>query len=352
MTFDNIIAFLMAVASVCASAAPRYELKPIVTGLEAPVYVTTAPGDRDSLYVVLQAGQIVKVTHGKVVSPPVLDIRSKVAWGGEMGLLGLAFHPKFAENGRYFIDYTVDDKKRQTIVAERNVRHPGEREWLRIDQPYSNHKGGQLAFGPDGRLYIGMGDGGSAGDPYRNGQNQTALLGKILTLDVEAPKAAPEIFALGLRNPWRFTFDPKTQALFVGDVGQNIWEEIDIVEKGGNYGWNVMEGKHCYPASAQCNPNGLKLPIWEYPHENGENCIIGGQVYRGKKIPELEGAYVYGDFGSGRIWALYYDQAAKKVIRNVEILKVGPMSSFGVDADGEILPVDYTGKIWRLEATK
>jgi glucose/arabinose dehydrogenase len=232
---------------------------------------------------------------------------------------------------------------------------------LEIAQPFSNHKGGRLVFGPDGYLYLGPGDGGSAGDPNGNGQNRSVLLGKILRIDVaQSPYGIPpdnpfagntegfreEIYAYGVRNPWRFSFDSVTGWLWVADVGQDLYEEIDIVEKGKNYGWNIMEGKHCY-GSPQCSTAGLVLPIWEYSHHEGQS-ITGGFVYRGAKLPELSGAYIYGDFVAGKIWALRYDGQAAPTNSLLSDTNLN-ISSFGIDKDGEIYFLAFDGKIYTLE---
>lgn len=232
---------------------------------------------------------------------------------------------------------------------------------LEFAQPYSNHNGGHLAFDSAGHLFITAGDGGSAGDPHAAGQNLNTLLGKILRIDIDGgqpyaiPKDNPfltkgrgEIYAYGLRNVWRFSFDRQTGALFAGDVGQNKWEEIDIIEKGGNYGWRTMEGKHCFSPASGCDQTGLILPIHEYPRSEGVS-VTGGYVYRGSKIPALNGVYIYGDYGSGKIWGLTYDFTAKKVVKNELLINSNlPIASFGEDTDGELMVVSYDGRIFRI----
>jgi glucose/arabinose dehydrogenase len=306
-------------------------------------------------------------------APVFLDIRDRVNDGGnEEGLLGLAFHPEFAGNGRLFLDYTASDPRR-TIIAEfqidpedpNRVDPESEAVILEVPQPYSNHNGGQIAFGPDGFLYIALGDGGSGGDPQGNGQNRGTLLGSILRIDVDRPSMGrgygipsdnpfvgsgqgfrEEIFAYGLRNPWRFSFDPETGELWAGDVGQNRIEEIDLVRKGENYGWNIMEGSSCYDRPSGCDRTGLTLPVAEYSHQVGIS-VTGGYVYRGSAIPALEGHYIYADFGSGRIWAL--DAGIPGEAQPREILHTGlSIASFGVDGSGEILLCAFDGKIHRL----
>ena len=258
-----------------------------------------------------------------------LDIRSSVTRGGnEEGLLGLAFAPNFADNGRFYVYYSAASPRR-SVLSRFEVRPDGladptsEHVVLEVDQPFRNHNGGMIAFGPDGMLYVGLGDGGSAGDPHRNGQNPGTLLGTILRIATEEPVegatyaipadnpfagqsgARGEVWAYGLRNPWRFSFDRATGDLWVGDVGQNAREEIDIVHPGANYGWNVMEGTTCF-RTRSCNDDGLQAPVAEYGHNLGCS-VTGGYVYRGQRIPALEGVYLYGDFCSGRIWGLRYD---------------------------------------------
>ena len=304
---------------------------------------------------------------------PFLDIRTRVDFGGEMGLLGMAFHPAFAQNRRFYVNYVrvLGTGQIQSVIAEyqasvsnANQADPAsERIVLAVNQPFANHKGGQLAFGPDGFLYIGLGDGGSEGDPLGNGQNLQTLLGKMLRIDVDHTTGAlpyaipadnpfvagaglPEIWAWGLRNPFRFSFDAATGRLFAGDDGQNLFEEIDILQRGGNHGWNVMEGLHCFKPTTGCDTSGLVLPIAEYSHAEG-NAVIGGYVYRGAGIPALAGSYVFGDFGAGKIWRLTQDSSG--AWQRVLLLSGGPnMSSFGRDAAGELYVVDYGGAILKV----
>lgn len=294
-----------------------------------------------------------------------LDLRKKVQYADNMneeGLLGMAFHPKFKTNGEFFIYYSAKDAEHTTVVSrfkvskdDPNKADPAsEEELIRFPQPFWNHKGGTIAFGPDGMLYIALGDGGAGNDPFGNGQNLSKHLGKILRIDVDhkdagkayaIPKdnpfvgtkdAAPEIYAYGFRNPWRIAFDSKTGTLWCSDVGQNLWEEIDLVEKGGNYGWNFREGLH--PFGAKTPPADAKLldPIWEYDHQVGKS-ITGGNVYRGSRIKELAGKYVYADYVSGKVWALDYDEAKKAVKGNYSIPSNGlPIMSFGEDEQGDM----------------
>ena len=248
--------------------------------------------------------------------------------GFEEGLLGLAFDPDYSDNGYFYVYYSAANPRRSVIsrfsVSENpNVADPNsEFIILEVAQPFSNHNGGQVAFGPHGNLYIGLGDGGSGGDPQGHGQNTSTLLGSILRIDVtgtsdgrnylippdnpfvDVPDARHEIWAYGLRNPWRFSFDPMNDTLWLGDVDQNAWEEFDIIGRGVNYGWNIMEGLHCYPSGADCDPTGLEPPIIEYPNPEEGCSTTGGYVFLGRGMPSLVGAYVYGDYCSGNIWGL------------------------------------------------
>jgi len=353
-----------------SSGAVPVKLERVVSGLLNPVYVTHAGDGSGRLFVVEQAGVIRIFQKGTLLPAPFLDIRDRVESGGEKGLLSVAFHPNYETNRRFFVDYTTRrGRQLKTIIAEYKVSDTdpnfadptSERILLQIDQPFDNHNGGLVKFGPDGFLYIGMGDGGSAGDPFGNGQNLNTLLGKLLRIDVDSrmPYAIPsdnpfvgradakgEIWAYGLRNPWRFSFDRCTGRLFLADVGQNRWEEIDLIEKGGNYGWNIMEGAHCFRPPTGCNMAGLKLPIAEYDHSLGCS-ITGGYIYRGKQHAELMGRYFFGDFCSGRLWAL--TETASGGWTMTELLQTGlSISSFGEDEEGEVYIVDYNGSIYRL----
>ncbi len=342
---------------------------------QRPVGVYAPPDGSGRLFVLEQAGIIRVFSDDEDASdaPVFLDIRDRVNdRGNEEGLLGLAFHPRFSDNGLFFLDYTASDPRRTVVSGFRlepmdpTRADPGsESVVLEVGQPYSNHNGGQLAFGPDGYLYIGLGDGGSGGDPQGNGQNRGTLLASILRIDVDSPSGGraygipadnpfagngqgyrEEIFAYGLRNPWRFSFDPSTGELWAGDVGQNRIEEIDLIEAGRNYGWNIMEGSSCYEPRAGCDRTGLTLPVAEYSHDLGIS-VTGGFVYRGSGVAALEGRYVYGDFGSGRIWTL--DAGTPDAPQVQELLHTGlNISSFGLDNAGEILICAFDGKIHRL----
>ena len=312
------------------------KLEPVFGGLEfdSPTNLAQAPDGR--VFVTEQEGRILAFTGEALssadpASGELLDIRDRVRnRGSEEGLLGLALSPDFAETGHFFVYYSASSPRRSIIsrfVVEAGAERAdpeSELVVLEVVQPYSNHNGGQLAFGPDGHLYIGLGDGGSAGDPLGSGQDTSTLLGSVLRIDVSAstpqetyrvPPNNPfagaggrgEIWAYGLRNPWRFSFDSTTGEMWAGDVGQNRWEEIDLIERGGNYGWNVLEGNHCFSPSDGCRREGTVLPVWEYPLERGSCSVIGGYVYRGAAIPWLDGVYVFGDFCTGEVMGLQQD---------------------------------------------
>ena len=306
--------------------AQEVRLVQVASGIPAPTVIQSANDGSGRLFLVQQNGLIRILRGGAVGAQPFLDIRNKTRGEGERGLLGLAFPPGFAQKQRCYVNYT--DLNGDTIIAQYRVSSSADAAdpasevvLLKIDQPFSNHNGGQLRFGPDGYLYIGMGDGGSAGDPRSNGQNRGALLGKMLRIDVETEPgrvrvpsdnpfvnvsgARPEIWALGLRNPWRFSFDRATGDLWIADVGQDTYEEVNFQpasSRGGeNYGWNFMEGAHCYRSG--CGMDGLALPVAEYSHAEGCS-VTGGFVYRGRSFPGLRGIYIYADFCSGFIWGV------------------------------------------------
>ena len=358
-------------------------LAPVISGLDEPVFITHAGDGSDRLFIVEKRGAIRIWQSGRLLETPFLDIADRVgSRSSEQGLLGLAFAPDFASSRLFFVNYT--NLQGDTIVERYGVTDDPNRadptsafRILRIDQPAPNHNGGMIATGPDGNLWIGTGDGGGAGDVYRNGQNPKSLLGKMLRLDVtsdpskpyQAPTdnpwvnqtwngqtMAPEIWAVGLRNPWRFSFDRATGDLWIGDVGQNAYEEVDWVAaeqkgypNGGlNFGWPIMEGVHCYGSSAGCNRQGLALPVAEYDHDTGGCAVTGGYVYRGAAIPELEGVYFYGDYCSGYIWALR--AAGSGVQAPVRVFASDlNISSFGEDEAGELYVADLgKGTIFQL----
>ncbi|HZK78768.1 MAG TPA: PQQ-dependent sugar dehydrogenase [Gemmatimonadaceae bacterium] len=337
-----------------------------------PVYITSAPGD-SRLFVVEQAGRIRIVKNGAALSQAFLDITSRVRSGGEQGLLSVAFHPNYRSNGFFFVNFT--DRNGDTHVERFKVSsNPDVADSasslliLKIDQPYSNHNGGLVMFGPDGMLYIGMGDGGSGGDPRGNGQNRNVLLGKLLrinvgradpyTIPVGNPYAngadgKPEVWATGMRNPWRFAFDRVAGLLYIADVGQNEIEEIDVVaanRAGVNYGWNVMEGDACYHPSSGCNKSGLEMPVLTYRHLANACSITGGFVYRGRRIPSIVGHYFYADYCAGWVHSFKYQNGVVTDRREWALPDVGHIVSFGEDASGELYIVAENGKIFRVAA--
>ncbi|MEK7350849.1 MAG: PQQ-dependent sugar dehydrogenase [Nitrospirota bacterium] len=335
--------------------------------LKSPVFLTHARDQSGRLFIVEQPGTIRILERGKLLEIPFLDIKERVLFGGEQGLLGLAFHPEYRLNGRFFVNYTRKDDG-ATVIAEyhrsEQVDRAGREERILalIPQPYPNHNGGMIAFGPDGYLYIGMGDGGSGGDPQNRAQNKDELLGKLLRIDVSnlAPygiptdnpfirsKERPEVFAIGLRNPWRFSFDRETGDLWLADVGQNKWEEVNVVRKGGNYGWRVMEGLHCFNLPEPCGKENFTSPLLEYDHQGGRCSITGGYVYRGSAIPALIGTYLYGDFCSGEIFSVRTAQGGQ-IKGEPWVLKTNAaISSFGEDENGEIYLLDHKGAVYQL----
>jgi glucose/arabinose dehydrogenase len=365
-----ILAYGISGTPISKGASPAIQLEPIVSsGLQHPTYVAEAPDHSRRLFVIEQPGRIRIVQNGHLLKRPFLDITERVqSSGAEQGLLGLAFHPDFAQNGRYVVNYTRAPHGATTIAEYRasddpDVSERKEKLLLIIPKPYSNHNAGMVEFGPDGFLYIGTGDGGSGGDPANRAQNPDELLGKMLRIDVDhgGPYAIPpdnpfagdggrpEIFAYGLRNPWRFSFDRDSKELWVADVGQYDWEEIDIVRRGGNYGWRIMEGNHCFKPKTGCEPAGLIAPIAEYPTRSPRCSIVGGYVYRGGRVPDLRGVYVYGDFCSGEIFGLSSD--AKEGGGSQVLLSTGfQISSFGQDQEGELYVVDHQGALYRIIA--
>jgi len=333
------------------------EFETVVSGLDDPIYLTAPPGD-PRLFVVEQGGRILIVENGALLDSPFLDISDRVSSGGERGLFSVAFHPDYANNGFFYVDYTdgAGDTKveRYEVSADPEVADPATAvEILTVDQPFANHNGGQIAFGPDGMLYVALGDGGGGGDPGRSGQDLSTLLGSLLRIDVDgaAPFAIPpdnpfvaeagargEIWAYGLRNPWRFDFDPEGQRLYIADVGQNQLEEVNAVADqaaGVNYGWSVMEGRACFRPAAGCDQEGLTLPVLQYGH--GEGCsVTGGVVYRGGDLPSVEGHYFYSDFCSGWVRSFLLVDGEPTEEREWETEPLGNVVSFGEDADGEL----------------
>jgi len=338
-------------------AQAQLHLRLVVSGLQEPTFVGAPRSEPGRLYVVEKAGVIRVLVNGSLRTKPFLDIRSRVGDSGEeQGLLSVAFHPRYATNHRFFVDYT--DNNGDTRVVEfrskGGVGLPGTaRQVLFVNQPYANHNGGQLQFGPDGKLYVGMGDGGSGGDPNNYAQNLRSRLGKLLRLNVDKAGASWQIAGYGLRNPWRFSWDRATRDLYIGDVGQNAWEEVDLrtpaQQRGlNNYGWRVWEGRARYTAGQKLNSRGrLVFPITAYSHSDGCS-ITGGYVYRGKAVPAARGRYFYGDYCQGTIWSL---RAVKgKLLGGVQLepFKVSNLSSFGEDAAGELYAVGTGGELYKL----
>ncbi len=336
---------------------------------DQPVFMLQPPGDGGTWFVVERGGKIYRLNADGSDQQLVLDLSEEVeSRPMEAGLLGMAFHPRFAENGRVYLSYTRAGAPLTSVLARFRSHDGGmsiapgsEQVLLEVKQPYRNHNGGHIAFGPDGYLYFGLGDGGSGGDPKGNAQNRDTLLGAILRLDVNrvSPYAVPpdnpfakgkgrgEIYAYGLRNPWRWSFDRKTGQLWVGDVGQNRWEEVDRVGAGDNLGWNRWEGLHCYRGET-CSAKGIVLPLAEYSHDKGCS-ITGGYVYRGSAIPSLRGQYLYGDFCTGRIWSLDTTKAGAEP--RERLLSGKRIASFAEGRQGELYLLDFSsGRIFRLVA--
>ncbi|HMU61698.1 MAG TPA: PQQ-dependent sugar dehydrogenase [Gemmatimonadales bacterium] len=366
---------------MCGGDAPTTTLPPgtasvrleqVVTGLNMPVLVTAAPGDTGRIFVVEKGGKVRIIEHGSLLPTPFIDLSGRVTTGSEQGLLGMAFHPT---DGRVVLSFTVAGSTgggTSRIATFRTGADPDvldpatEQVVLEVAQPYGNHNGGNILFGPDGYLYAGFGDGGSGGDPQGHGQNRDDLLGSLLRLDIDhgAPYTIPatnpfvgqpnmrgELWNWGLRNPWRFSFDRATGDLYIADVGQNEWEEVDVqpaASAGGeNYGWAIMEGDHCYKSST-CNRGGLVMPVIEYGH--GDGCsITGGFVYRGSAIPELVGTYFYGDYCNGWIRSFVYRNGSVTDAQSWPTLDTKQqITSFGEDARGELYVVLASGTIYRI----
>jgi glucose/arabinose dehydrogenase len=355
---------------------PALRLTPVATELAAPLFVSGAPGEAvGRLFVVEQPGTIRIVENGATLDPPFLDISGLTSDGGERGLLGLAFHPSYASNRRFYVYYTGDGGD---LVTAEYLRDPNDadravptanRILRTIDHPATNHNGGMLAFGPDGFLYLGPGDGGGGGDPDGNGQNPQTKLGKILRINVDGDTpppgnlagADPDVWDFGLRNPFRFSFDRGTGDLYIGDVGQNAFEEVDVEPRGQggrNYGWNVTEGFACFQPSQGCDQTGLTLPAVAYPQDNGtdiDDCsVIGGYVYRGSAIPALVGRYLYGDLCTRRIRSFVWNGSA--AVSEVELsdalaatTTLGTIACFGEDVNGELYVCDLGGTVYRID---
>ena len=349
-----------------------------------PIEVTHAGDSSDRVFIAEQYGKIHVLANDQDAKETTIfhDMEHMVMYKdkeNEEGFLGLAFHPKYKDNGQFFVYYTTRDKPHTSVISrfrvskdDPNKADPDfEEEIMRIKQPFWNHNGGTIVFGPDGYLYVGLGDGGKANDPLLAGQDKSMLLGSILRIDVDnkdegksyaIPKDNPfvdeegargEIYAYGFRNVWRLSFDRENGALWAADVGQDIWEEINVVVKGGNYGWNLREGLHKFAGKTDETPKGMIDPIWEYDHEVGKS-ITGGTVYRGTKVPELVGKYIYGDYVTNKFWALEYDYDTQKVLGNYSIAggEDKPVMSFGEDQGGEIYFTDSFGRIFTFTSKK
>lgn len=342
-----------------------------------PLYITHPRDGSDRLFVVEQGGTVRWFANKRETKPDevvlAIDLSRKVRAGGEEGLLGMAFHPDVKKNRQVFLHYTQRPGK-QTIISRffmdealQRIDPASEKVFISLPQPWSNHNGGMIEFGPDGMFYIALGDGGAAGDPHNNSQRKDTLLGKILRIDVnrsdpghhyaippdnpfvqEGGNTRGEIWAMGLRNAWRFSFDRKTGYLWAGDVGQNQWEEIHLVEKGKNYGWNLYEGSHPFRRPGPNDKGPYEMPLAEHPRGQAAS-ITGGYVYRGKKIPAVQGAYIYGDFVTGLIWLIRYDPGTRKATEPLYIAQVPGIASFGEDRDGELYITSFDGRIYRFE---
>jgi glucose/arabinose dehydrogenase len=377
-----VVICVMICGFITTTSATGITTERVASGLSSPIFVTSPPGDLQRLFIVERPGRIVILSNGQVLPDPFLDIVGRVLSGGERGLLGLAFHPDYDNNGYFYVNYT--NTSGNTVVSRFEISadpdladSSSEYLLLTISQPYSNHNGGMIAFGPnDGYLYIGMGDGGSGGDPQNRAQNDGVLLGKMLRIDVDGgspygippdnPFAGPgdpldEIWARGLRNPWRFSFDRQTGDIYIADVGQSQWEEIDYQPASGsggeNYGWRLMEGVHCYNPPIDCDSGGLTYPIYEYSHGGSPfRCsITGGYVYRGNAIPQLPGTYFFADYCSDQIWSFRYDGSniTEFTDRTTELAPdsgqvINDISSFGEDGSGELYIVDLGGEVFKI----
>jgi len=351
------MAFLCAalVLAAAGSASARdAALRRVVVarGFAEPVQVTAPRTEPRRLYVVEQRGTIRVIDRGRTRPGFFLDIRSRIASGGEQGLLGLAFDPLYASNRLVYVNYTDTQGDTRVVRFKTNglrVLPSTGRQLLAVDQPYANHNGGNLAFGLDGYLYVGLGDGGSAGDPGNRAQNMSSLLGKMLRLDVRRPGSAPEIVGLGLRNPWRYSFDRLTGDLYIGDVGQAEVEEIDVTPRGStglqNYGWDVYEGSRPYE-DKPLGPGTLVEPVFEYTHARGCS-VTGGFVYRGRARPAQRGWYTFGDYCSGKVWSLRDVGGVVRGVR-VERFTIPALTSFGEDAAGELYATSHEGVVYRL----
>jgi glucose/arabinose dehydrogenase len=354
MRVPTSLAALVALVSLggasASAASPSFRSVVVGRGFDSPVLLTDAPGEPKALYVVEQPGRILRIIGGH--RRVFLDIRNEVDFGGERGLLGLAFSLGYRRDHRFFIAYTTTTQN--LVVGYRSSRGRAVASTRRLlfsaQDPYSNHNGGNLVFGPDRLLYTSIGDGGSGGDPEDRAQNMSSQFGKLLTLDTSKSNAQWSIAALGLRNPWRFTFDRATGDVYIGDVGQNAVEEIDFTPRSSrgleNYGWDLWEGSRRYEDTPQ-GPGTLVSPVFEYGHEGGNCTVVGGYVYRGKARPALRGRYILGDYCSGVIWSLRVSGGEAKNVRR-EPFRISGLTSFGENAAGELYAVSGSGVLYRL----
>jgi glucose/arabinose dehydrogenase len=338
-----------------SATAAETAFRPVVVarGLDAPVQVTAPRNEARRLYIVEQRGTIRVVERGKLRPAFFLDVRNRITSGGEQGLLGLAFDPKYATNRFIYVNYTDESGDTRVVRYKTNGTRAlpaSARELVRVDQPYGNHNGGGLAFGPDGFLYVGTGDGGGGGDPENRAQNMKSLLGKMLRLDVRRPGSDPEIVALGLRNPWRYSFDRLTGDLYIGDVGQGDVEEVSFTPRSSpgleNYGWDIYEGSRQFEEKAPGSGQ-LVFPVFEYGRDRG-STVVGGFVYRGKARPAERGRYVVGDFYSGIVWSFRIAGGRAAGLRVEPFRIYEGLSSFGEDAAGELYATSYEGILFRL----
>jgi len=369
---SKLVLLLLIILISLRASAQSYQLKdafPLLAPFTRGLDLQYVPDGSNRFVVVQQLGLVYLFQNNSLVSTPkvFLDLTNRVSQsGGELGFLGLAFHPNFSENGYIYVNFTSgagtpsDSAKsfisrfQATGINKDTILRSSEKVLLTFTQPYSNHNGGWIGFGPDGYLYTSFGDGGSGGDPQNRAQNKNQLFGKILRLDINTgdpysipatnPFASgggrPEVYAYGLRNAWRCSFDPVTGRMWAGDVGQGTWEEIDTIINGGNYGWHVKEGYSCFGSSSGCDSTGFQSPLWVYSHTNGNLSVTGGYVYAGADVPSLKGKYIYADYGSGRIWALTYE--GQNLATN-ELLVDMPtaISSFGIDQNRELYVLTY-----------
>jgi glucose/arabinose dehydrogenase len=341
--------------SAMAIKVPTVRLHVVASGLSQPLGVTAPRGDTRRLFIVEKTGYIRVMQNGKLLAKPFLDVHGRVSGGGEQGLLSLAFDPAYATNKRFYVYYTArnGDIKvvRYLTGANPDVANAASAKilWTVAHHVNSNHNGGQLAFGPDGRLYIGVGDGGSEGDPNLYGQNVHVPYAKIWTMDVSSASPRPVLYAYGLRNPWRFSFDPATGNLWIGDVGQDKWEEIDFLKAGTragtNFGWSYYEGDHVYKPQSIVRTR-LVFPVTEYSHALGD-AVVGGYVYRGSAIAALKGRYLFADYGTARVWFKTSPGAAAHILTGIS-QKLPNVSSFGQNAQGELFLSSLNGKVYKL----